>query len=150
MTALGEPPIVEVLPPRSYASKGAVIEAIGAVMIGAAAVTRAYVDGMLRKELEANTVVAAEVALPHGTADVRGAVLRNVLVIAPIPGGVEWNPEKPVRLAIGFAGTGDQAHLRLLGSVARVLADEDLLDRLKNGNDTPRLAALFASENLQT
>jgi mannitol/fructose-specific phosphotransferase system IIA component len=150
VTALVEPPIVEVLPPCSYASKEAVIEAIGAVMIGAAAVTRAYVDGMLRKELEANTAVAAEVALPHGTADVRGAVLRNVLVIAPIPGGIEWNPQTPVRLAIGFAGTGDEAHLRLLGSVARVLADDDLLERLKSGTDTHRLAALFVSEHPHT
>jgi mannitol/fructose-specific phosphotransferase system IIA component len=143
VTALIEPPIVEVLPPRAYASKHAVIEAIGDVMIGAAAVTRAYVDGMLRKELEGSTMVTAEVALPHGTADVRGAVLRNVLVVAPIPGGVEWVAASDVRLAIGFAGTGDEAHLRLLGSVARVLADESLLERLKAGDDTARLAALF-------
>jgi mannitol/fructose-specific phosphotransferase system IIA component len=131
------------LPPRAYGSKRAVIEAIGEVMIGAAAVTPAYLDGMLRKELDASTLVTAEVALPHGTADVRDAVLRNVLVIAPITGGVEWSPEMYVRLAIGFAGTGDEAHLRLLGSVARVLADDGLLERLKAGGDTTRLAALF-------
>lgn len=143
MTALVHPPIVEILPPRAYGSKRAVIEAIGDVMIGAAAVTRAYVDGMLRKELEASTLVTAEVALPHGTADVRDEVLRNVLVIAPITGGVEWIPEMCVRLAIGFAGTGDEAHLWLLGSVARVLADDRLLEHLKAGDDTARLAALF-------
>jgi mannitol/fructose-specific phosphotransferase system IIA component len=143
VTDLIEPPIVEVLPPRAYGSKRAVIEAIGGVMIGAGAVTRAYVDGMLRKELEASTLVTADVALPHGTADVRSGVLRNVLVIAPISGGVEWVPDTPVRLAIGFAGTGDEAHLRLLGSVARVLADDGLLERLKAGGDTRRLAALF-------
>jgi phosphocarrier protein FPr len=138
-----DPPIIEVLPPRPYGSRHAVIEAIGDVMIGAAAVTRAYVDGMLRKELEASTLVADEVSLPHGTADVRDQVLRNVLVIAPIAGGVEWVPEKHVRLAIGFAGTGDAAHLRLLGSVARVLADDTLLERLLRGADASEVAALF-------
>lgn len=143
MTAPAEPPIVEVLPARAYASKMAVIEAIGDAMIGAAAVTPAYVDGMLRKELEASTLVTAEVALPHGTAEVRAAVLRNVLVVAPISGGVEWTPGTPVRLAIGFAGTGDEAHLRLLGAVARVLADDALVEALKRGRDTRRVAALL-------
>jgi mannitol/fructose-specific phosphotransferase system IIA component len=143
MTPVIQPPMVEMLPPRAYVSREAVIEAIGAVMLGADAVSRAYVDGMLRKELQGSTMVTSEVALPHGTADVRGEVLRNVLVIAPIVGGVEWVPDCDVRLAIGFAGTGDDAHLRLLGSVARVLSDAALLERLKAGDDTSALAALF-------
>ena len=143
MTAVIHPPLVEVLPPRKYESKQEVIEAIGSVMIGADAVTRAYVDGMLRKELQGSTMVTRDVALPHGTADVRNDVRRNVLVIAPIAGGVEWVPNSDVRLAIGFAGTGDEAHLQLLGSVARVLSDEALLERLKTGDDRSGLAALF-------
>jgi mannitol/fructose-specific phosphotransferase system IIA component len=143
VTAVIQPPLVEVLPPRAYESKQEVIEAIGGVMIGAGAVTRAYVDGMLRKELQGSTMVTRDVALPHGTADVRSAVRRNVLVIAPIAGGVAWVPDADVRLAIGFAGTGDEAHLQLLGSVARVLSDEALLERLKSGGDSSGVAALF-------
>jgi mannitol/fructose-specific phosphotransferase system IIA component len=138
-----QPPIVEMLPRREYDSKRAVIEAIGDVMVAAGAVTPAYVDGMLRKELQGSTIVTSEVALPHGTADVRHAVVRNVLVIAPIAHGVSWAPECDVHLAIGFAGTGDDAHLRLLGSVARVLSDAALLGRLKAGDDRSGLAALF-------
>jgi mannitol/fructose-specific phosphotransferase system IIA component len=140
-----ESPIVKMLPARGYDSKRAVIEAIGNIMIGTGAVTEAYVDGMLRKEQEGSTVVTSDVALPHGTADVRTAVLRNVLVIAPITPAIEWSPQRPVQLAIGLAGTGDEAHLRLLGAVARVLADDALLARLKSGNDTASVAALFAS-----
>jgi multiphosphoryl transfer protein len=145
MSAPVEPPVVKVLPARGYESKRAVIEAIGDVMISAGAVTEAYVDGMLRKEQEGSTVVTSDVALPHGTTDVRSAVLRNVLVIAPIAPAIEWSAQKPVQLAIGFAGTGDEAHLRLLGAVARVLTDDALLTRLKSGSDTASLAALFAS-----
>ena len=138
-----QPPIVRLLQPRAYASRQEVIEAIGAVMIDVAAVTPAYVAGMLRKEHEASTIVTAGVALPHGTADVRDAVLRNVLVVAAIPGGVEWRSGQQVSLAIGFAGTGDDAHLRLLGSVARVLADDELVSRLKSANQPALLENLF-------
>lgn len=144
MTVSIQPPIVRVLEPRSYGSKREVIETIGETMVGALAVTAAYVDGMLRKEREANTIVTTEVALPHGTADVRGAVLRNVVVIAPIPEGVEWAPGHPVRLAIGFAGMGDDVHLRLLASVARVLSDERLVMRLKTApGGMPAIETLF-------
>jgi mannitol/fructose-specific phosphotransferase system IIA component len=143
MSAPADPPLIEVLKPAAYASRRAVIEGIGDAMIAVGAVTPAYVDGMLRKELHTSTVVTAEVALPHGTPDVRSEVVRNVLVVAPIKGSVEWTPGTPVRVAIGFAGTGDDAHLRLLSSVARVLADAELLERLKNGDDVPRVAALF-------
>jgi mannitol/fructose-specific phosphotransferase system IIA component len=141
-----ERPLVHVLATRLYPSKGDVIAAIGEVLVTLSAVTPAYVVGMFRKEEQASTVVTAEVALPHGTADVRGEVLRNAIVVAPIPHGVEWAPGQRVRLAIGFAGKGDAAHLRLMGSVARVLADEALLARLKSARDIPAAAALFDLE----
>lgn len=143
MTTPGATPLVEVLPGRAYGSRREVIEAIGDVLLAASAVTPAYVDGMLRKEEEASTVVTAEVALPHGTNDVKHAVLRNALVVAPIPDGVEWAPGQRVRLAIGFAGTGDQAHLRLLAAVARVLADERIVSRLKSATEPPEVADLL-------
>lgn len=143
MNVADETPIVEVLPAVAYASRHAVITAIGHAMVHAAAVRQPYVDGMLRKEEAACTIVTAEVALPHGTPDVRTDVLRNILVVAPIAGGVEWIPGKRVRLAIGLAGTGDDAHLHLLGSVARVLGDAPLLKRLKHGGDRAHIAALF-------
>ncbi len=143
MTGPPLPPFLHVIPPGRYPSKEAVIEAIGDAMLAAAAVTPIYVDGMRRKEQEANTMVTADVALPHGTVDVRDAVLRNALVIAPIPDGVEWAPARQVRLAIGLAGRGDNAHLRLLGCVARVLADDALLSRLKAASDSSVLPALF-------
>jgi len=138
-----EPPTVQILEQHTFASKRAVIEAIGEAMLRVSAVTPAYIDGMLRKEEQANTIVTPEVALPHGTADVRDAVLRNSLVIAAIPEGLEWASGQRVRLAIGFAGTGDDAHLRLLASVARVLSDEDLLGRLKAGTNLPPIETIF-------
>jgi mannitol/fructose-specific phosphotransferase system IIA component len=143
VTAPIEPPIVQVLRRRAYSSKHAVIEAIGQAMVSASAVTPAYVQGMLEKEKEGNTIVTPEVALPHGTAEVRSSVLHNALVIAPIPDGVEWSPGHLVRLAIGFAGTGDAAHLRLMASVARVLADEELVSRLKRAGDGSSVSTLF-------
>ena len=139
----GLPPLVEVILNRSYASRREVIEAIGDVLVASSAVTPAYVDGMLRKEEQGSTLVTAEVALPHGTNDVKHAVLRNALVIVPIPDGVEWAPGQCVRLAVGFAGIGDKAHLRLLAAVARVLSDEAMLSQLKAATEPGEVAGLL-------
>lgn len=144
MNVPADRPLVEVILNRSYASRREVIEAIGDVMLASAAVTPPYVEGMLRKEEQASTIVTEEVALPHGTYDVKHAVLRNAIVIVPIPDGVEWMPGKQVRLAIGFAGAGDAEHLRMLAAVARVLSDEQTVTRLKGATESHELADLLA------
>lgn len=143
MTTRERAAVVEAILNRSYTSRREVIEAIGDVMLASVAITPAYVDGMLRKEEEGCTIVTAEVALPHGTHDVKHAVLRNALVIVPIPEGIEWAPGRQVRLAIGFAGMGDDAHLRLLGAVARVLSNAPLVTRLKAATEPDDLADLL-------
>jgi mannitol/fructose-specific phosphotransferase system IIA component len=144
MIGVSETPFVEIILNRSYASRRDVIEAIGDVMLASASVTAPYVDGMLRKEEQASTVVTAEVALPHGTSDVKHAVLRNAIVVVPIPDGIEWTPSQRVRLAIGFAGVGDQAHVRLLGALARILSDDQLVARLKTATRTDDVGDLVA------
>lgn len=138
-----QPPLVDVILNRSYGSKRDVIDAIGDVLVASSAVEPSYVEGMRRKEEQGSTIVSAEVALPHGTNDVKHAVRRNALVIVPIPDGVQWTPGQRVRLAIGFAGTGDRAHLRLLAAVARVLSDEQLVTRLKTATDRLDVADLL-------
>jgi mannitol/fructose-specific phosphotransferase system IIA component len=143
MTGSGDTPLVHVIFNRSYATRREVIEAIGDVLLAWSAVTPAYVEGMLRKEEQGSTVVTSEVALPHGTNDVKHAVLRNALVVVPIPEGVEWGPGQRVRLAIGFAGAGDQAHLRLLAAVAHVVSDEHLVSRLKTATEARDVAGLL-------
>jgi mannitol/fructose-specific phosphotransferase system IIA component len=69
--------------------------------------------------------------------------MRNALVIVPIPEGVEWTPGEHVRLAIGFAGVGDQSHLRLLAAVARALSDDGTLAQLKTATAAHQVAGLL-------
>ena len=148
MSGSGEALLVHSILNRSYASRREVIEAIGDVMLTSEAITPAYIDGMLRKEEQAATIVTAEVALPHGTYDVKDAVRRNVVVVVPIPEGVEWMPGRRVRLAIGFAGAGDDVHLRLLSAVARALSDEQTVARLKTATTHDDLAGLLTELTL--
>jgi PTS system mannitol-specific IIC component len=136
-------PLVRVIAGRSFASRREVIDAIGDVLVASSSVTPAYVEGMHRKEEQGGTIVTAEVALPHGTGDVKQAVLRNAIVVVPIPRGVEWAGGKRVRLVIGFAGVGDRAHLRLIAALARALSDDGLVSRLKAATDAREVSVLL-------
>jgi mannitol/fructose-specific phosphotransferase system IIA component len=120
---------------RSYASRDDVLGEIGAVMVSTGAVTPAYVEGMRRKEDQGCTTVLPDVALPHGTFDVRSEVRRNALVVVQVPAGVDWGNGRRVRLVIGFAGAGDNAHIRLLSNLARVLGNQHALATLKTTTD---------------
>ncbi len=124
-------------------SKSSVIQAIGDVMVSCGEVTPRYVEGMFRKEEQFNTCISPGVALPHGTADVKDAVLRTSVVLVQIPEGTDWGGGKQVYLAIGLAGRGDDQHLQLLGALARVLMDADLVAGLRSAQDKQEVISLI-------
>jgi mannitol/fructose-specific phosphotransferase system IIA component len=130
---------------QEYASKRDVIEAIGGVMVACGEVTPRYAEGMLRKEEMFSTWITEGVALPHGTNDVKSEVARNSVVLVQMPKGVDWGQGKTVHLAIGFAGRGDDEHVRLMTSIARVLQDGELMSRLRSVGDKSEVVRLLSA-----
>lgn len=128
-------PQVHVLLGRRYASKEEVLSAIGDVMLACEAVSPRYVGSMFEKEARFSTWVTEGVALPHGTNEVKREVLRDCLVLVQMPEGVEWGAGRRVRLAIGFAGRGDERHVALLKVLATVLQSREQLARLLETSD---------------
>lgn len=130
---------------RSYPDKEEVIRVIGETMLAAGEVTPRYVEGMLEKERQYSTWVTEGVALPHGTNAVKGEVRRNSVVLVQLPGGVDWGGGKTVHLAIGFAGNGDDQHLKLLASLAGVLQDPESLERLNRATGEREVLRILAA-----
>jgi mannitol/fructose-specific phosphotransferase system IIA component len=120
---------------QRYASKQDVLLAIGSVMLASGAVRPRYVEGMLEKEARFSTWVTEDVALPHGTNEVKQEVIRDCVVLVQMPDGIDWGGGHRVRLAIGFAGRGDDRHVRLLKSLAQVLQSREELSRLRRTSD---------------
>jgi mannitol/fructose-specific phosphotransferase system IIA component len=120
---------------QDLADKQKVLKVIGEVLLTSGDVTPRYVEGMFQKEEQYSTWVTEGVALPHGTNEVKCEVVRNTLVVVQIPKGVDWGKGKIVRLAIGFAGRGDEEHMRMLASLAGILQHRDLVNRLASTKD---------------
>jgi mannitol/fructose-specific phosphotransferase system IIA component len=128
---------------QEHSSKHSVIQAIGDIMMASGDVTPRYVEGMFRKEEQFNTCITEGVALPHGTNDVKDAVLRSSVVFVQMPGGTDWGDGKRVYLAIGVAGRGDEQHLQLLGALARVLQDGASVASLRTAKDKEEVIAIL-------
>lgn len=143
MTAAGRD--VHVLLGRRYSSKDEALRDIGAVMVASGSVTPRYVQGMLEKEERASTWITEDVALPHGTNEVKREVLRDCVVLAQVPDGVDWGGGRRVRLAIGLAGRGDDRHVRLLKSLALVLQSSEALARLRTTGDEAEVLRILAA-----
>ena len=132
---------------RKFASKQEVIRAIGEIMVRSGEVTPRYVLGMLEKEDQYSTWITEGVALPHGTNQVKSEVLRNSVVVAQIPDGVEWGNGKTVHVAIGLAGTGNEAHLKLLAALAGVLQHRANVERLRWSESEEEVIGMLTAES---
>jgi PTS system mannitol-specific IIA component len=132
---------------RKFASKQEVIRVIGEIMVRSGEVTPRYVLGMLEKEDQYSTWITEGVALPHGTNQVKSEVLRNSVVVAQIPDGVEWGNGKTVHVAIGLAGTGNEVHLKLLAALAGVLQHRANVERLRWSESEEEVIGMLTAES---
>jgi PTS system mannitol-specific IIA component len=129
------------------AAAGGAEEAIrvaGQRLVDIGAVEPAYVDAMLERERSVSTVMGEGVAIPHGTNESKGAVLRNALTFTRFPCGVDWNG-KPVTIAIGIAAQGND-HVGILSKLASILVDSDSAAQLRSATDPQQVLDLLAPD----
>jgi phosphotransferase system HPr (HPr) family protein len=115
------------------ADKAAAIDRVGEILVTEGLVTEAYVKAMHEREAIISTYLGNGIALPHGTGEDQGSILRTGLAVAQFPGGVAWG-EEPARLVIGLAAKSEE-HIPILSRLAGVLEDAELCDRLARTSD---------------
>lgn len=113
--------------------KDAAIRRAGELLVAGGYVEPDYVGAMLRREELATTYLGMGIAIPHGTSDAKGRVLRSGIVVLQYPAGVDFGGEKAY-LVVGIAGVGD-AHLDILARLSASFEDEELLRLLMTTTD---------------
>jgi mannitol PTS system EIIA component len=129
------------------AAAGGAEEAIriaGQRLVDIGAVEPSYVEAMLERERSVSTVMGEGVAIPHGTNESKGAVLRNALTFTRFPDGVDWNG-KEVNIAIGIAAQGND-HVGILSKLAMILVDADSAAQLRAADDPQQVLDLLAPD----
>ncbi len=116
------------------ASKEDAIRQAGELLVGAGAAAPGYVAGMLARERTMSTYLGSGVAIPHGTFDELGLVLRTGLSVLQVPEGVDWGEGERAFLIIGIAAQGDE-QVEVLQRLAEVVEDEALTRSLIQAAD---------------
>jgi PTS system mannitol-specific IIC component len=101
----------------------------GNLLLDSGAVTQAYVDAMHEREKSVSTAMGNFLAIPHGTNEAKGDILRTAISLVRYPGGLDWKG-KEVKFVVGIAGAGND-HLPLLGKIAQVFADKERVAELE-------------------
>lgn len=128
----------------SAADRADAIERIGAMLVAEGVVARPYVAAMQAREAMVSTYLGNGIALPHGTAEAEGSILRTGLAVAQFPDGVPWGDE-PARLVIGLAARSEE-HIGVLSRLATVLGDAELCDRLGRAANAAEIYAALTAE----
>ena len=105
------------------------ISEAGQLLVAAGAVEPVYVDAMHERETSVSTYMGNLLAIPHGTNEAKGSIVRTVLSFVRYDDGIDWNGN-PVKFVLGIAGAGDD-HLTLLGQIAEVFMDSDRIAELE-------------------
>lgn len=125
------------------ADQAQAINEVGRLLVDQGLVSEAYVSAMHVREAIVSTYLGNGIALPHGTNEAQGSILRTGLAVVQYPAGVPWG-EEPARLVIGLAATSDE-HIGILSRLAGILEDEALCDRLGRSTDPAEIHAALTA-----
>lgn len=112
-------------------SKEEAIRFAGQKLLDAGCIRPAYVDAMLAREQVVSTYLGQGLAMPHGTNEARGEVIRTGIVVCQYPEGVWFggDRENVAHLVIGLASKGDE-HLTIISALAGVLEKPKVMEHL--------------------
>jgi PTS system mannitol-specific IIC component len=127
-------------------TKEEAIRFAGQKLLEAGCIRPAYIDAMLERETLVSTYLGQSLAMPHGTNEAKGEVLKTGVVVCQYPQGVFFGPDKEnvARLVVGLAAKGNE-HMALMAALARVLENPKVvahLGKTSNPADVLRILEL--------
>ena len=126
-------------------SQEAALQEATDILVAAGAVTPAYLDAMRQREETVSTYMGNGLAIPHGTNEMKQAILDSALSFVRYDGGVDWSGGD-VTFVVGIAGKGDE-HLEILSRIAILFSDEDEVAALKQAATPEELFELLGAVN---
>jgi len=119
----------------------------GNLLFKAGFVEERYIQAMINtvKELGPYAVIVPGVALPHARPEDGAIVPCMSLVTLRTPVEFGNSANDPVKLVIAFATIDHDAHIVALSALAKILGDNDKLEKLKNASDYETVAEVINS-----
>ncbi len=101
----------------------------GQILIDGGYVNDDYIDAMLERERELSTYLGHGVAIPHGGGEAKKRIKYSGISILQFPDGVDFDGETAY-IVVGIAGRENE-HLKILSGLAKIIEDDELMNRLR-------------------
>jgi PTS system mannitol-specific IIA component len=121
------------------------IREAGSILVQAGAVLPAYVDAMLAREATVSTFMGNGLAIPHGTNEAKGEIVRSAVSFIRYPTAIDWGGDE-VRFVVGIAGL-DNEHIEILSKIAILFSDDDDVQSLVEAADADELFGILQDVN---
>lgn len=121
------------------------IKLAGEILVKGGYVEPSYVATMLEREALSTTYMGNFIAIPHGTDEAKGQVIKTGISVVQVPSGVSFGSET-AKVLIGIAGKGDD-HLDILSEIAIFCSEEANVLKLVAANSASEIVALLKGGN---
>lgn len=125
-------------------SKADAIRFAGEQLVKFGFVQPSYIDAMFAREELVSTYLGEGLAVPHGTAEAKDAVLKTGIVVCQYPQGVRFTDEEDgvAKLVIGIAAKGNE-HIQVLTAITNALDSEEAITTLTSTDDIEKVLTLL-------
>ena len=113
----------------------------GKALLDLGAVQDGYLSAMQEREKKFPSFMGNGVSIPHGTDEARSLVNFGQLVFIRFTDPIPWGDESAT-ICIGIAAKEDE-HGEILGNLAEVLVDEELLRKLNQSEDKKEILKIL-------
>ena len=101
---------------------------------------------MAERERLVSTYMGSWLAIPHGTDESKGDIVRSALCLVRYDEPIEWGADQPVRVVVGIAGVGEE-HLSILSRIALIFSDPARVEEVLAAPGPDELYALIQQVN---
>jgi len=131
----------------SLQSKKEILEYLNNQLLANKYVTSEYLESLWERESIGSTLVAPQLAIPHGKFD---AVIKSCIQIIVLKEPVEWNKNEYVKVVINVVATRADSgvFINLFKNLAYRIDDPEFMDKLINAEDRMTLKELVQKELL--
>lgn len=124
------------------------IREAGGLLVRAQAVPQDYVDAMVERERTVSTYMGNYLAIPHGTNEAKGEIVRSAISLVRYAHPIDWGDGNPVKIVAGIAGVNNE-HLGILSKIAIIFSDEDEAQKLLDAPDADAIYHILEAVNAE-
>lgn len=127
---------------ETISSKEDAIKLAGNILVENNYVKEEYIQEMLKREIMTTTYMGNFIAIPHGTEESKGTVIKSGISIIQVPKGVDFGGGNIAKVIFGIAGKNNE-HLDILSQIAIFCSEVENVEKIIRSNSKTEIIEML-------